>query len=73
MKLTKYRNRKLYSRDQAALVKVDEVIKAIREGRQVQIICHRTKLDITRDVLKQVLPTLDPSMESMLRMIREAA
>lgn len=67
--ILKYGNRKLYNKEASAYTTVDAVMK-LREGT-FQVICHKTKLDITNKVILDALckkaSTLSVSMIGPLR------
>jgi polyhydroxyalkanoate synthesis regulator protein len=70
MQVLKYNNRKLYSRDLRRYVNLTEIIDFIKKGEHLQVICHRTKEDLTLDTLKSSLELLDVSQETLIDLIK---
>ncbi|NBO09949.1 MAG: hypothetical protein EBV30_11575 [Actinobacteria bacterium] len=55
IKIRKYQNRKLYNRTANAYINSEELKQLIREGKDVVITDHKTKNDITAQVLVQLI------------------
>ena len=53
--IKRYGNRRLYNTETSGYVNYQELIKLIRAGRDVQVIDSRTKADVTKAVLMQVI------------------
>jgi len=53
--IKRYGNRRLYNTETSAYVNYQDLIKLIREGNDVQVIDSRTKADVTKAVLMQVI------------------
>ncbi|MFA6412144.1 MAG: polyhydroxyalkanoate synthesis regulator DNA-binding domain-containing protein [Syntrophales bacterium] len=51
----KYGNRRLYDTAQSSYVNLDDITRAIREGRQVQVVDAKTKEDVTSFILTQII------------------
>jgi len=51
----KYGNRRLYDTAKSSYVNLDDITRAIREGRQVQVIDAKTKEDVTSFILTQII------------------
>lgn len=53
--IKRYGNRRLYNTETSGYVNYQELIKIIREGHDVEVIDSRTKADVTKAVLMQVI------------------
>jgi polyhydroxyalkanoate synthesis repressor PhaR len=51
----KYGNRRLYDTAKSSYVNLDDITRAIREGRQVQVVDAKTKEDVTSFILTQII------------------
>jgi polyhydroxyalkanoate synthesis regulator protein len=51
----KYGNRKIYDKTSKQYVKLEEIAQIVRTGHNIQVIDHKTKNDITYQVLVSVL------------------
>jgi polyhydroxyalkanoate synthesis repressor PhaR len=55
MEIRKYPNRRLYDPELSAYVTLSHLEVAVKSGKAVRVIDHKTKTDITREVLFDVL------------------
>lgn len=53
--LTKYSNRKLYSKTQSRYVTLTEVANAIRAGAELKVTDNETEHDVTQDTLVSIV------------------
>jgi polyhydroxyalkanoate synthesis repressor PhaR len=53
--IKRYGNRRLYNTETSGYVNYRELIKLIRDGHDIQVIDSRTKADVTKAVLMQVI------------------
>lgn len=53
--IKRYGNRRLYNTETSSYINIQEIVKLIREGRDIQVIDSKTKKDITRLVLLQII------------------
>ena len=53
--IKKYENRRLYDTTHSRYVNLDDVARLIREGADVQVVDAKTKEDLTRTVLSQII------------------
>lgn len=53
--IKRYGNRRLYNTETSGYLNYQELVKLIRDGHDVQIIDSRTKADVTKAVLMQVI------------------
>ena len=53
--IKRYGNRRLYNTETSAYLNYQDLVKLIRDGHDVQVIDSRTKADITKPVLMQVI------------------
>ena len=53
--IKRYGNRRLYNTETSGYVNYQDLVKLIREGHDVQVIDSRTKADVTKTVLMQVI------------------
>lgn len=51
----KYPNRKFYDDERGQYVSVKEIAAVVKGGTDVEVICDRTRRDLTREVLARVL------------------
>lgn len=55
----KYSNRKIYCLETSKIVTIPDLISEIRLGNKVQVVEHTTNEDVTLDILKRGLVTVD--------------
>lgn len=53
--IKKYPNRKLYNTDTASYISYKDIVEMIKAGSSVMVVDNRTKQDITRFTLTQIL------------------
>jgi len=53
--IKKYPNRKLYNTDTASYISYKDIVEMIKTGHSVMVVDNRTKQDITRFTLTQIL------------------
>lgn len=53
--IKKYPNRKLYNTDTASYISYKDIVEMIKSGHSVMVVDNRTKQDITRFTLTQIL------------------
>lgn len=53
--IKRYGNRRLYNTETSSYVNYEEVVKLIRDGHDIQVIDSKTKVDVTKAVLMQVI------------------
>ena len=53
--IRKYGNRRLYDTQTKQYVNLDEVAQMIRDGSEVQVVDAKTREDLTRDILTQII------------------
>ena len=53
--IKRYGNRRLYNTETSGYVNYQDLIKLIRDGHDIQVIDSRTKADVTKAVLMQVI------------------
>lgn len=53
--IKKYPNRKLYNTDTASYISYKDIVEMIKAGHSVMVVDNRTKQDITRFTLTQIL------------------
>ena len=53
--IKRYGNRRLYNTETSSYLNYQDLVKLIREGHDVQVIDSRTKADVTKAVLMQVI------------------
>ena len=53
--IKRYGNRRLYNTETSAYLNYQDLVKLIRDGRDVQVIDSKTKADVTKPVLMQVI------------------
>jgi len=53
--IKKYTNRRLYNTDESKYVKLDEIAEIIRQGNDIKVIDTKTKDNITKEILAQII------------------
>lgn len=53
--IKRYGNRRLYNTETSAYLNYQDLVKLIRDGHDVQVVDSRTKADVTKPVLMQVI------------------
>ncbi len=53
--IKRYGNRRLYNTETSSYVNYQELVRLIRDGHDVQVVDSRTKADVTKAVLMQVI------------------
>lgn len=62
----RYGNRRLYNTETSSYVNYQDLIEMIREGRDMQVIDSRTKEDVTKSILIQIILEEEKNKKSML-------
>lgn len=70
--LYRYANRRLYMPAAQVFVNGPQLIKWVRAGEDITVVCHQTKRDITTQTLLQHLSLVDLSREKLMEVIRHA-
>jgi polyhydroxyalkanoate synthesis repressor PhaR len=53
--IKRYGNRRLYNTETSSYVNYQDLVKLIRDGHDIKVIDSRTKADVTKSVLMQVI------------------
>jgi polyhydroxyalkanoate synthesis repressor PhaR len=64
--IKRYGNRRLYNTETSSYVNYQDLVKLIREGHDIQVIDSRTKADVTKAVLMQVILEEEKNNNSVL-------
>ncbi|HET8675157.1 MAG TPA: polyhydroxyalkanoate synthesis repressor PhaR [Blastocatellia bacterium] len=64
--IKRYGNRRLYNTETSSYVNYQDLIKLIRDGNDIQVIDSRTKADVTKSVLMQVIIEEEKNQKSLL-------
>lgn len=64
--IKKYPNRRLYDTETSQYVTLEDIRQLVRDGTEVQVIDSKTKEDITRTVLLQIILEQEESGDPML-------
>jgi polyhydroxyalkanoate synthesis repressor PhaR len=64
--IKRYGNRRLYNTETSSYVNYQDVIKLIRDGNDIQVIDSRTKHDVTKSVLMQVILEEEKNHKNLL-------
>lgn len=64
--IKRYGNRRLYNTETSSYVNYQDVIKLIRDGNDIQVIDSRTKQDVTKSVLMQVILEEEKNQKNLL-------
>ncbi len=64
--IKRYGNRRLYNTETSSYVNYGEITKLIRDGNDIQVIDSRTKQDVTKSVLMQVILEEEKNQKNLL-------
>jgi polyhydroxyalkanoate synthesis repressor PhaR len=64
--IKRYGNRRLYNTETSSYVTYQDLIKIIRAGHDIQVIDSRTKADVTKAVLMQVILEEEKNQKNLL-------
>jgi polyhydroxyalkanoate synthesis repressor PhaR len=64
--IKRYGNRRLYNLETASYVNYQDLVKLIRDGHEIQVIDSRTKEDVTKSVLLQIILEEEKSTTNLL-------
>jgi polyhydroxyalkanoate synthesis repressor PhaR len=64
--IKRYGNRRLYNTETSSYVNYQEITKLIREGNDIKVIDSKTKQDVTKSVLMQVILEEEKNQKSLL-------
>ena len=64
--IKKYTNRRLYNTDESKYVKLDEIAGIIRKGHNIKVIDSKTKEDITKQILAQIILEEEKNKKDLL-------
>jgi polyhydroxyalkanoate synthesis repressor PhaR len=64
--IKRYGNRRLYNTETSSYVNYQDLIKLIRDGNDIQVIDSRTKHDVTKAVLMQVILEEEKNHKNLL-------
>ena len=64
--IKRYGNRRLYNTETSSYVNYQDLIEMIRNGRDMQVIDSRTKEDVTKSILIQIILEEEKNKKSML-------
>ena len=67
--ISKYKNRKLYSKTKKGYVSLAEIITKIKNDELFQVIDYETNTDVTNQTLKQVLINTKISNDTIIRIV----
>ncbi len=64
--IKRYGNRRLYNTETSSYVNYQDLTKLIRDGHDIQVIDSKTKTDVTKSVLMQVILEEEKNQKSLL-------
>lgn len=64
--IKRYGNRRLYNTETSSYVNYQDLMKLIRDGHDIQVIDSRTKADVTKSVLLQVILEEEKNQKNLL-------
>ena len=70
MTVKKYDNRKLYF--DGKYISLIDIITALKQGQQVEVISHSSGEDVTNKTLKEALVILEIDTETVIDLIKKA-
>ena len=69
--IKRYGNRRLYNTETSGYLNYQELVKLIRDGHDVQVIDSRTKADVTKAVLMQVILEEEKTQSVLYELVEE--
>jgi polyhydroxyalkanoate synthesis repressor PhaR len=64
--IKRYGNRRLYNTETSSYVNYQDLVKLIRDGHDIKVIDSRTKADVTKSVLMQVILEEEKNEKNLL-------
>jgi polyhydroxyalkanoate synthesis repressor PhaR len=64
--IKRYGNRRLYNTETSSYVNYQDITKLIRDGHDIQVIDSKTKADVTKSVLMQVILEEEKNQKNLL-------
>ena len=64
--ITKFSNRKLYSKKLKSYVKLEYLIDKVKKEESFKVICHKTNNDVTLNCIKKAIGTVDLNLNEKL-------
>lgn len=64
--IKRYGNRRLYNTETSSYVNYQDLIKLIRDGHDIEVIDSKTKQDVTKSVLMQVILEEEKNQKNLL-------
>jgi len=64
--IKKYSNRRLYNTDGNGYVKLEDIADLIREGHDIKVVDSKTKEDITKQILAQIILEEEKNKKDLL-------
>src|SRR5829696_5268856 len=64
--IKRYGNRRLYNTETSSYVNYQDLLKLIRDGHDIQVIDSKTKADVTKSVLMQVILEEEKNEKNLL-------
>lgn len=68
--ITKYANRKLYCSQSSRYVTLSELASSIKSGAQISVLEKETKKDVTNEILKGMVATLNVDNQVLIDLIK---
>jgi polyhydroxyalkanoate synthesis repressor PhaR len=66
--IKKYSNRRLYNTEESKYVKLEDLAELIRQGNDIRVIDTKTKEDITKQILAQIIMEEEKNKNDILPM-----
>lgn len=64
--IKKYSNRRLYNSNDSQYVNLDDIARLIREGHDIKVVETKTKEDITKQILAQIIMEQEKNKKDIL-------
>lgn len=70
--ITKYKNRKLYSKELSKYVNLNYLLDLVNTDNNFIVLEHNTKKDVTNSTLSEAILKLNPKKEDLIYLIKRS-
>jgi polyhydroxyalkanoate synthesis regulator protein len=70
--ITKYKNRKLYSKELSKYVNLNYLLDLVNTNSSFLVLEHNTKKDVTNNTLSEAILKLNPKREDLIELIKRS-
>lgn len=71
--ITKYKNRKLYSKELSKYVNLNYLLDLVNTNSNFIVLEHNTKRDVTNNTLSEAILKLSPKREDLITLIKRSS